>query len=228
MDISVAPIELSERARSFMLMTVWSVSILYFVPQAWRQHMKKFGTYVHELCHGASSFLTGGRFHRFHVRADGGGLCVTSGGNPKIITAAGYVGTVLVGALLISQSVSRFHAAIFLRILAALAALSVRKAGDYHTATVGLTTASLLGFWGVALPGSRAAGYMMNAMGVTLTWHGIDALIVLTRVSAKARNTGSDAEVLGRMTHMHPLLWAISFCLAGILIFAVFLRWILG
>jgi len=58
-------------------------------------------TFVHEAGHGLSAILTGGRFVRFQVYANGAGIAFTAGGIRFIILQAGYLGAALFGAILL-------------------------------------------------------------------------------------------------------------------------------
>lgn len=64
-----------------------------------------FSTWVHEMCHGVAAILTGGGVKELFVYKDGSGLAYTwsTGENWKRATIAsgGYVGTALLGALLL-------------------------------------------------------------------------------------------------------------------------------
>lgn len=64
-----------------------------------------FSTWVHEMCHGLAALLTGGGIKEFFVYPDGGGLAYTwtTGENWKrvFVASAGYVGTALLGGILL-------------------------------------------------------------------------------------------------------------------------------
>ncbi len=59
-----------------------------------------FAVLIHELCHGIAAIVTGGSFERFHMESHGG-VAYTRGGRRSIIIPAGYVGTAIVGAVLL-------------------------------------------------------------------------------------------------------------------------------
>ena len=203
-------VALSPAAGSFVVLTAISVVLLWIIPQAFRRYALQVGTYCHELCHGVASLVTGGEFHQFCVHPFGGGLCLTSGGSSKIITSAGYVGTVVLGVICLALSIYQGPLTVVLRITAVLLAISTLKAGDLHTAIVGIVTAAVLGL-SMIWPDAAASRIMMNLMGVILVWQGVGALKVLFRISVTEKNTGSDAEVMAHMTGRSPLHWAIVF-----------------
>jgi len=209
-------VAVSTTVGSFWFMTIASLLLLWLIPHTHRHHLRKVGTYHHELCHGIASLATGGEFHKFHVHPSGNGLCITSGGNRYLTVAAGYVGTVLAGAILLAQSINYLPAVVLLQIMTLLLALSTLKAGDLHTAAIGITVAAALGASSVLFPNAWMTRFLMNFLGVLLVWQGIAALKVLLIVSATKEGTGSDAEVLGALTNKHPLFWALV--LSGIAI----------
>lgn len=208
---------------TFALLTLGSVGSLCLLPVVWRRHVAKVGTYAHEVSHGVVSLLTGGDFHRFHVD-DWGGLAITRGGNRKAVAAAGYIGTIVVGAIFLARSAQADALVLTLQALAVLLALSTLKAGDLHTAAVGAAVAALLGLCSTLSPGALATRFLLNLMGVILVWQGVRALWALLVISATASDTGSDAEVLARLSRRSALQWAIVLAGIGLVASLVILR----
>jgi hypothetical protein len=194
----------------FIMMTAASISLLCLLPVVGRRQVSKLGIYSHEISHGVVSLLTGGESHRFHVGGQGG-LCITAGGNRKAITAAGYIGTIVLGAVSLARSVQSDTLAVTLQILAILLALSTLKAGDLHTAAVGTVVAAILGLCSTLLPGALATKFLLNLMGVILIWEGFKALKTLWAISATKRGTGSDAEAMADLAGRSALHWAVVF-----------------
>jgi len=203
-------VEVSPAAGSFIVLSAISVVLLWIVPHAFRCYVLQVGTYCHELCHGVASLVTGGKFCQFRVHSRGGGRCLTSGGNSKIITPAGYVGTVVIGAICLARSVYHGQLTGVLQITAVLLAISTIKAGDLYTAIVGIVTAAVLGL-SALWPDAAAARITMNLMGVILVWQGFEALKTLWAISASQRDTGSDAETMPRLTGRSAMHWALVF-----------------
>ena len=193
---------------AFVVMTVASIGVLAILPVMCRKHVAKVGTYAHEVSHGIVSMLTGGGFHRFHV-ANTGGLCITYGGKPKAVAMAGYIGTILLGAIFLARSAQHQPLVIMLQVLAVLVALSTLKAGDLHTATVGMVVATTLGLFSTFFPGTMATRFLLNLMGVILVSQGIRAMKTLWEISVTETGTGSDAEEMSHLTGRSPMHWAI-------------------
>lgn len=63
--------------------------------------LRLFVSLVHELGHGLTAILTGGRFIKFEVFPNGAGLATTAGGSPLLVPQMGYLGAALFGAVLL-------------------------------------------------------------------------------------------------------------------------------
>jgi hypothetical protein len=64
--------------------------------------LRLFVSLVHELGHGLTAILTGGKFLSFEVFADGSGLAYTAGGSSFLVPQMGYLGAALFGAVLLA------------------------------------------------------------------------------------------------------------------------------
>ena len=84
---------------------LWVVAVALVVYAGWSTPfvfpLKIFVVFLHELSHGLAALLTGGSIVRIELSADEGGLCTTRGGWPFVITSAGYLGSLLLGSLLL-------------------------------------------------------------------------------------------------------------------------------
>ncbi len=58
-----------------------------------------FVVFLHEISHGLAAVLTGGRIVSIGLSIDEGGVCVTRGGWRFVVLSAGYLGSLLFGAL---------------------------------------------------------------------------------------------------------------------------------
>jgi hypothetical protein len=65
-------------------------------------------TLLHEQGHALAALLTGGTVHSIEISANGAGLCTTSGGNMLLILMGGFVGSILLGNLMVAVSM-RFN-----------------------------------------------------------------------------------------------------------------------
>ncbi len=70
-------------------------------------------TSVHEICHGLAAILTNGEIKEINLH-NKGGVATTKGGIFPVISMAGYVGTALIGALLLFLSQKEKNIDVFL------------------------------------------------------------------------------------------------------------------
>ena len=91
------------------------------------------GTWFHEMGHGLTALLVGGKFHYLEIYANGGGVAYSTVTNKffsiqtaRALTAAGgLLGPAISGSLLIIAARSQKHAAILFRILTGVMVLSL-------------------------------------------------------------------------------------------------------
>lgn len=177
-------------------------------------------TLVHELAHGLTALLTGGRFLRFVVFADGSGVAYTAGGLRLLIVPAGYVGVALVGAALIAVGRSGRASRLVLGGLGAgLALLTLRYAlpslisaqalGGLLTllAGVGLGALLLLAAWRA---GAAWSTFLLNLLGFHLGLSAFGDLWVLFGITTAAGPVPrSDAATMASMTFIPAPVWAL-------------------
>lgn len=65
--------------------------------------------FLHEFGHALGCLLTGGHVIALQVNQDGSGLCTTSGGNSLIVTAGGYLGSIIFGNLMLYFGIKHRH-----------------------------------------------------------------------------------------------------------------------
>ena len=69
-----------------------------------------FVVFLHEISHGLAAILTGGRIVSIALTFDEGGVCVTQGGSRFVTLSAGYLGSLLWGALFLLLGARRRRA----------------------------------------------------------------------------------------------------------------------
>jgi len=72
---------------------LWDTPVVY--------PLKVFVVFLHEISHGLAAVATGGSIERIELSANGGGVCWTRGGSRFWTASAGYLGSMLWGALLL-------------------------------------------------------------------------------------------------------------------------------
>jgi len=83
-----------------LLWTLWDTAIIY--------PLKIFVVLLHEVSHAAAAVATGGTVERILLDAHQGGATYTRGGNAFFTLSAGYLGSLLWGALFIILAFSRW------------------------------------------------------------------------------------------------------------------------
>src|SRR5262249_34249944 len=83
-----------------------------------------FSTFIHETCHALATVLTGGKVDSLTVALDGSGLTFRQGGIGLIIVPAGYIGTAIVGGILLILSRNQARTRPVLLACAALIAIA--------------------------------------------------------------------------------------------------------
>jgi len=213
--IGLLAITLPASQRQFVGITLASLVVLFWLPDWIRHHVGKIETYHHEISHGLASLFSGGKFHKFHIHPKGGGMALTQGGHRHLIVAAGYIGSVLFGAIYLARSAQSDSITVLLYLVTLLYALAILKAGDRHTRTVAIAFASIVG---ILSPGSLLTRLVLNLIGVVLIYEGFRSLWTLHLISATRSGTGSDAEAMAELLGRHPIYWSMLFSVIALAI----------
>ncbi len=103
MSLQTAPNKPSGRldGKSLLLLlgVFAGVFALWNTPVVWP--LKILVVFFHEFSHALATWLSGGSVEAIQLSADEGGLCLTRGGWPFLVLSAGYLGSMLFGALLL-------------------------------------------------------------------------------------------------------------------------------
>ncbi|MFD9357798.1 M50 family metallopeptidase [Streptomyces sp. NPDC060031] len=187
-------------------------------------------TIAHEGGHGLLALLTGRELQGIRLHSDTSGVTVSRGkpyGLGMILTAAaGYTAPSLLGlggaALL---SAHRITLLLWLA-TALLAAMLVLIRNAYGVLTVVVTgTAFVLVSW-------RAAADVQAVFAYAVVWFLLlGGVRPVFELGAKRRHGGapdSDADQLGRLTHLHPVVWLLLFHVVALCSLVGGGRWLLG
>ncbi len=168
-------------------------------------------TVVHELGHAVVGVLAGRRFTGLVLRPDMSGHAVTVGpsrGTGRVVTTwAGYPAPALVGAALVLAGSAGWAAPVLLTTVVLLL-VGLLRARSGYTVLVMLATAAGTG-WLWWSGGDELQGLVLLAVGVLLllgAWRHLAAV-------GRTRGSGSDPEVLARLTRVPTALWMVTFAL---------------
>jgi hypothetical protein len=187
-------------------LTAWLVVVwlLWWSPVIYP--LKLFVVLLHETSHALMALATGGRVDRLIITADQGGICYCPGGNAFLTLSAGYLGSLLWGALILILARANRPAprntttAIGVAVLA-LTALFVRNA-------FGVLFGALFGAALVALRGAGRTVHVLvlTALGLTSCLY---ALLDIKSDVLDRPHLPSDAYMLAQMTGVPTLVWGV-------------------
>jgi hypothetical protein len=195
---------------------VVAVALVLFRP-SW-EATRHVVTIVHEGAHGFVAMLSGRKLAGIRLHSDSSGVTVTSGpstGVGMIATAAsGYLGPAILGlacALLLAQ---RHAVAVLWLLLVCLALLLVQIRNFFGFFSVVAVGAVLfVTTWRLDLsaqvPVASVVTWFLLMAAPRPVWE-----LQATRRAGRAR--ASDADQLGRLTHLPALFWVIAFFVATV------------
>ena len=164
--------------------------------------------FLHEISHGLAGILSGGSIEEIDVVAQEGGHCLVRGGNGLITLAAGYLGSVFWGALILLAAahtrLDRLITAGLALMLLVLTVLYVRPIFDFGFFFGTAAGAALLGLsrWGCEL----ANDLFLRTLGLTSCFYAIHDIKsdILDRPELR-----SDAVMLAELTHVPAIFWGV-------------------
>lgn len=175
-----------------------------------------FNTHVHELCHALAAIVTGGRVEYILVRPDGSGVTPVLGGNLLFLASAGYLGSAVVGGLMIALSRTEKSARAVMGVtggmLAASTILFVR--GEPAGFAMGV-------FWTLAFAAGAkwlrkdAAVFAARFMGMQLGLTALQAVTVLLKLSTST-DAMSDAKILEKASFIPAIFWALGWAACAV------------
>jgi len=181
-----------------------------------------FVVFLHEAGHAFAAVLTGGRVVSIGLSANEGGVCLTRGGWPFLILNAGYLGSLLFGALFLLLGARRRNAA---QVVGAIGLFSVLAALVYVRTLFGFAyvlSAGVVLLFVAARLGPRVSEVALAAIGT------MSALYAVADIASDVifRHSGaSDAAALARLTGVPAVAWGVVWiALSLAVLFAVLRR----
>lgn len=177
-------------------------------------------THLHEFCHAAAALLTGGSVSHIKVFSNLGGEAPIAGGLTPVIAAAGYVGTSLIGGLLILVAGRKDHARQALWILFGILTFSmiVFVRGDVVGVFSGVAWMAVLfaAAWKLSDDWAR---FMAQFLGIQQCLTSLMAFFALFNVSFGYGH--SDAKIMEDATGIPDVVWAGAWLiLSAVLVWA--------
>jgi hypothetical protein len=179
-----------------------------------------FVVFLHEIGHGVAAFLTGGRVLSIGISPDEGGVCVTRGGIPFVVLNAGYLGSLLFGALFLLLGVRRNAAPVVgaIGVFTVVAALLYVRTwfGFAYTLVAGLVLLLV-----AARLQPAASEWLLAAIG------SMSMLYAVADIASDVifRHPGtSDAAALARLSGIPALVWGIIWIALSIAVLVTVVR----
>lgn len=202
--------------------------LLVAVPGAWAR-TRHAVTIVHEGAHATAAVLTGRRLTGIRLHSDTSGLTVSVGrptGVGMVTTVlVGYVGPGLLGLGAAALLGTGHAVGLLWLLLAALLVLIVQVRNWF-------------GLWSMLVFGALIVGVtwwapveVQVAFAYLVTWFLLIGaprpVIELQQLRGRRRTSGSDADVLARLTHLPGIVWVGFFFVVDVGALVLGVRWLL-
>ncbi len=180
-----------------------------------------FVVFLHEVSHGIAAVATGGTIVSIGISPDEGGVTLTRGGWAFLVLNAGYLGSLLFGALFLLLGARRRIAP---SVVGAIGAFTLAAALLYVRTGFGLVYCLLMGLALVVvatrLPG-EASEIVLAAIG---TMSALYAVADMASDAIVRHVAASDASQLARLTGVPSVLWGVFWIAASLLTLVAVLR----
>lgn len=182
---------------------------------------------MHESGHAVASLLIGGSVQQLTVAPDQSGLCLSSTPDTFLakvmVYSAGYVGSALIGSLLLLLTYRFGWRRIILGASAAwLLVLAVVFAGDWFTRLFCLGGAIALGLGSRFLPLAAIEGINLFLAAFSVLYVAHDLVDDLWNSAVRAQ---SDAQLLANVTLLPAVFWAALWTLASLSLMGLSVWW---
>lgn len=217
-----------KRATSIATLVALGVILLFFwdAPAVWP--LKILVVLFHELGHAAAALITGGSVVSIGLEPNQGGVTYTRGGNAFLVLNAGYLGSLLAGAVLLFASRRAKSARWGVRALGAVLGLAtllwIRPLWSFGFAFAVLTTLAVL-----ALSRWASDFVAQLALRVVGVFSVLYALWDVRSDVLSGRDVAvSDATMLAELTWIPAPVWGVAWLAAGLAILWVSRRWLVA
>ena len=207
--------------KQIIILLILSIIAIIFWDTAVIYPIKLFVVFLHELSHGIAAVTTGGEIVKFEISYLIGGTCYTVGGNSFIIASAGYIGSILLGGLLLVRASkakdSRIMGIILAIIILLVTLIYVRNQFGIF---FGIGFSILLLILSFSLP-SKIFELVLKFIGI------VSCLYVLVDIKEDLftlEHRGSDADYLQSITGIPAIVWGVIWGIISIIAFVYFFR----
>jgi hypothetical protein len=207
--------------RRLVLPLVFGILFVLFFDSPFVYPFRLFVVFLHEISHGLAAIATGGAIVSIAISPDEGGVCLTRGGWPFVVLNAGYLGSLLFGALFLLLGARRRMAP---SVLVAIGAFMLLAALLYVRSLFAFVYCLVMGLAFVVvatrLPG-EVSEIVLAAIGA------MSALYAVADMASDAivgHAAASDASQLARATGLPSALWGVLWIAASVVTLAAVAR----
>lgn len=205
------------------------IFILWFAPGLTLLHypFRLLSTIIHELSHGLTALITGGDFLRFVIFPNGSGLAYTAGGFRLLVIPAGYLGTALFGATLITIGKQPKLTRLALGGIGALMVLLCLRYGiptlatHFFSGLLTIVSGVIFGllFILVAYRTPPAASFfLLHLIAMETAIASFSDLFTLFGLSVVPGNVSTDAVSMSELTFLPAFVWSLIWILIAALL----------
>jgi hypothetical protein len=198
---------------SVLALLFWDTFVVY--------PFRVFVVFLHEISHGIAAVLTGGSIVSIGLTFDEGGVCLTRGGSRFLVLNAGYLGSLLFGALFLVLGERRRRAR---AVVAAIGAFTLVVTLLYVRSLFGFVYGLLAALVLLAVASKLqpvVSEMLLAAIGAMSCLYAVwdVASDVLLRSVAE-----SDASALARLTGVPAVLWGVLWMAVSLVVLGSVLR----
>lgn len=198
----------------FLAVVAWDTFLIYPI--------KLFVVLTHELSHAIAAIVSGGTVHSITVSENLGGSTSISDGSETVISAAGYLGSVLFGSLLF---ISGYNKKTANWICYSFAAIFLISAANLIDGAIGKILAVFYAVLLIISPNyfpKIVHNYFMKILGIVSCLYAvIDIKVDLLTTAYRP----SDAQLLANITSIPAYVWGILWFFISIAVVIYLLRY---
>ena len=183
---------------AILTLVFWDSAVLY--------PLKILVVLFHELSHGLAALVSGGAIDHIEISMEQGGVCYTRGGSSFLILNAGYLGSLICGAVLLIAGARTRHDRTLVGllgvILVAVSLLYIRSAFGF---AYGVATGVALVAIAYLLP-NVVSDFLLTVLGIVSCLYAIWDIgsdVIFRSVP------GSDAHQLAELTGIPSVVWGV-------------------
>jgi hypothetical protein len=179
-----------------------------------------FVVLLHEASHGLAALATGGRIDEILVFPEEGGRTTTTGGNGFVVTSAGYLGSMLFGAIILLVS-TRTRLSPWLALLLGLGVVTLAfrcmpADGREFAVAFGVVLA------GLTLMPRPVSEIVLRVIGVTSCLY---AILDIKSDVLDREHDSSDASALAAMTGVPAVVWGAVWIVVSVVVTFYAAKW---